>query len=105
MWIYNTLPVGRVELVANVEQVVAGTPISLWKQYGARTGLARDEFFDYVAGCATAYFILVTDIEELSDKPTLGALRRAKRGFHPPQFAKMIERDSALYRALSAAVA
>jgi predicted transcriptional regulator len=99
------MPTGRVELVGRVEKVVAATPTSLWKKYGAQTGITRAEFFDYLTGCKIAYVILVADFKALDKKPTLSELRRSKRGFHPPQFAKMIENDGALHRALSSAVA
>lgn len=103
IWIYNKLPVGRVELVGRIESVVAGTPASLWRRHGHRTALTRQEFFDYVEGCETAYVILIAEIRSLNDQPTLSDLRRTKRGFQPPQFAKLIARDGALHRALSAA--
>ena len=89
--------------MGRVQQVVAAAPLSLWKEYGARTHLTRKEFFDYVSGCKTAYVILISDISKLATRLTLDELRRSKSGFHPPQFAKMIESGDALHRVLSSA--
>lgn len=105
IWIYTKLPIGRVELVGRVQEVVAAAPLALWKKHGPRTGLTRKEFFDYVSGCETAYVILISDILKLSTRPTLSELRRSKRGFQPPQFAKIIENGDALHRILSLAAA
>ena len=99
------MPTGRVELVGRVEAVVSGTPLRLWKDYGERTGLTRAEFFGYVEGCEAAYVILIEDLKELVSQPTLSRLRKGKRGFHPPQFAKFFEKHEALHRMLSEAEA
>lgn len=105
IWMYTKLPKGRVELVGRVVEVVAASPTILWRKYGRQTGLVRHEFFAYLDGCEIAYVILISDVKSLSAQPTLTELRRNKRGFQPPQFAKMIESGGTLHRVLLSAVA
>ncbi len=105
IWMYTKLPEGRVELAGSVEKVVSGSPAHLWKKYGARTGITRQEFFTYVHGCEIAYLVLITGISVLAAPPSLKELRQMKRGFQPPQFAKKIRGEDALYRVLTSAAA
>jgi predicted transcriptional regulator len=105
IWIYTKLPIGRVELAGRVEQVVGGPPTRLWKKYGRRTGLTKQEFFTYVRGCEVAYLVLITHISVLAAQLSLRELRRMKRGFQPPQFAKKIGNEDVLHRALTDASA
>lgn len=103
VWIYTKKPTGRVELVGRIEAVIGGTPLQLWKEYGERMGLTRAEFFQYVEGCELAYVIPIEDLKELESQPTLGRLRRGERGFHPPQFARFVEKYKPLHRILTEA--
>lgn len=100
VWIYSKMPVGRVDLVGHVRKVVSGSPSRIWKDYGDKTALTRSEFFEYVGGCSAVSIVLIDDIRQLQKSVTLGALRHARRGFQPPQFAKFLRNDDALRRAL-----
>lgn len=105
IWMYTKLPAGRVELAGRVERVVSGSPVQLWRRYGSRTGITRQEFFSYVHGCEVAYLVLLIGISEVTTHLSLKELRRTTRGFQPPQFAKKIRSGGALYRLLTAAAA
>lgn len=100
IWIYTKLPRGKIELVGRIEATVSGAPAGLWNTYGARTGLTRAEFFDYLSGCRIGHMILIDNLRELINRPTLAQLRRQSANFQPPQFAKFIESAETLSRVL-----
>ena len=68
-----------------VAGVVKSTPGSIWRHYGARTGLKKTEFDSYYFGIENAYAIEISHTWRLQKPVKLADLRRQPGGFHPPQ--------------------
>ena len=67
-----------------VKEVVQCGLEELWARFGDRTGLSPSEFEEYFAGRAQGVALLLDEVERLSERIALDALRRAS-GFRPPQ--------------------
>lgn len=84
LWIYVTKPVGEVRGIARVAEIIEGDPDAVWSTCGPRTGLARADFDDYLAGSAKAYGLVLQEVE-VGYPASIEALRGLRTGFHPPQ--------------------
>jgi predicted transcriptional regulator len=93
---YVSSPVKAVMGAFHVDDVIEGTPDSLWPRVARVAGVTRQQFNDYYAGTDAAYGIVVGRVWELAASVTLQHLRRRFRGFHPPQSYRYItDRDMA----------
>ena len=91
LWIYNTVPKGCLEAVANIRSIKLDSPNVIWKHYFHKIGISRTEFLSYVNGSKEISAIFLEDVRRLTPPPTLSDLRSEIEGFHPPQFLKRIE--------------
>jgi predicted transcriptional regulator len=90
VWIYSTLPRGSVEALGVVHTVVAAPPTAIWREYGQRSGITKEEFDAYYAEADTAYAIVFSSVEKLDLTFALAEIRRQLNSFHPPQFFKRL---------------
>lgn len=90
VWIYSTLPRGRVEALGIVRTVVAATPSTVWSDFGRQSGITKAEFDAYFKGADTAYAIVFSSIEKLDLTFALAEIRQHHTSFHPPQFFKRL---------------
>lgn len=90
IWIYSKRPCG--EVVAFVEVVaIHSAPLqSIWRRYGARAAITREEFFEYFSSRAVAHAIEVHNVKRLKNPVTLERLRMVEDDFRPPQFFKRL---------------
>ncbi|MGO9116720.1 MAG: ASCH domain-containing protein [Desulfomonilaceae bacterium] len=100
LWIYSTLPKGRLEAVALVDASEVDTPSLIWKHYSDRIGLSWSTFQTYVNGSKQVSAILLKDVSGLVPSLTLSDLRSEIEKFTPPQFLKRIESTSAFFNLL-----
>lgn len=100
LWIYATLPKGRVELQARVDGVDCGTHSAIWRKYGKYTGITKSEFCDYVEGSDKATAIKLVSVRKVKPAPKLEVLRAAKMGFQPPQSYVRLSTDNPLLERL-----
>jgi len=84
LWIYVTKPVGEVQGVARVTEIIEGDPDAVWRACGPRTGLARSDFDDYLDGSAKAYGLVLQEVE-VGLPVSMATLKALRAGFHPPQ--------------------
>lgn len=84
LWIYVTKPVGEVQGVARVAEIVEGDPDAVWRACGPRTGLTRADFYLYLEGSTKAYGLVLQDVQ-VGRPASIEALRVLRAGFHPPQ--------------------
>lgn len=84
LWIYVTKPVGEVQGVARVTEIVEGDPEAVWRACGPRTGLARDDFCRYLVGSTKAYGLVLQEVE-MGHPASMATLKALRTGFHPPQ--------------------
>ena len=70
--------------IARVTEIVEGDPDAVWCACGPRTGLARSDFDDYLAGATAAYALVLQEVE-VGQPASMETLRAIRPGFHPPQ--------------------
>lgn len=85
LWVYATLPVGRIELHARVADLYCGAPSTIWKKFGKYTSLTRAEYYAYIDGADKVTAIRLESVKEVKPAPELNVLRATKQGFQPPQ--------------------
>ena len=103
VWIYSTLPAGRVVGTVRVERIASGKPKSLWAAYGAELGISRGEFEQYFDGCALACAIELTRPARLGREVCLSEIRKELGGYQPPQFFNRLGQSHPLLRVLKRA--
>lgn len=103
IWMYVKVPVGMVVGSAQVQSLQSLAPATLWKKYGDVSGLGRAEFFDYFAGVARGFALVLRNPSRLPRPVPLEQLRLLNDGFHPPQFFQHLAGDGVLLSALSEA--
>lgn len=93
VWIYEKVPVGSITGCVTVEAVHIGTPNTLWKKFGAISGLCRSEFFDYFSNVTNACALLLQAAVPMQLPMPLSVLRKLDRGFQPPQFFMRLHQE------------
>ncbi len=86
VWIYVKLPVGSIVGHARIGKVHSSSPASLWKKYGAVSGLSKNEFFEYFDGSEFGVALVLEQSRRLRSSLSLLQLRQVDEGFQPPQF-------------------
>jgi predicted transcriptional regulator len=102
LWIYTTMPVGRVEASAEIQFVETLSPESIWIKYGKDIRISREEFLDYTKGRDVVTAIGLTDVESLRESICLETMRCYEKGFQPPQFISKLHPERELYSAFYA---
>lgn len=74
-----------------VADTKTGSVGQMWRTYGARSGLKRREFLEYVEGAPSATAITVSDVRVLPEPLTLAELRRRRPDFHVPQSYRFMD--------------
>src|SRR5690348_16354315 len=59
LWIYSTLPRGRIEGSFTVDKVIAGSAATIWRQFGSRAFVSKQAFDEYVLGAKDVSAILI----------------------------------------------
>lgn len=101
LWIYSTLPRGRIDVMATVAATVIDNPIVIWNHYSDRIGISQETFLNYVAKSDRITAILLDSVVSLVPPLELSELKTIARGFQPPQFAKHLKHGSAIENLLS----
>jgi predicted transcriptional regulator len=97
LWVYSTLPVGAIHVVATVVETYRLAPNRAWKTYEQRMQLTKSEFRSYVNGSSLVSLIRFGDIIELKEPVSLASMRGVQKKFHPPQFLRTVKRDERIY--------
>jgi predicted transcriptional regulator len=93
VWIYETIPSGRVGAMAEVSAVEEGTPAEIWSRWGDRAGISRRVFFSYFAGSKHGCALVLRRILPLREPLELAVLRRSLGAFAAPQFYRKLKRN------------
>jgi predicted transcriptional regulator len=96
VWLYVKKPVGAVVGFAIVGTTYSGAPNTVWRKYGAVSGLSKAEFMNYFEGAVVASAMALSGSKKLKTPVTLDALRIVIPGFHPPQFYCRLDNDTSL---------
>lgn len=94
VWIYSTVPQGKVELAGTVQQVIKAAPDVLWRKVGTRAGISRSEFRNYFAESTVGSAIVLGRIRQLAPGIDLKTVRQVSAKFQPPQFLKFLPDNS-----------
>jgi predicted transcriptional regulator len=101
VWIYVKLPVGSIVGRARIEAIHESSPESLWRRFGAVSGLTREEFFGYFEGVTKGVALVLAKATRLKSALSLDALRRVAKNFQPPQFFLELKYDHPLFVAVT----
>ena len=93
VWLYSTSPDRSVRGVVFVTEVAKASPATIWRKYGKKVGVAREEFDAYYAGSETAYALSLHNPRRLKADIGLEALKASSR-FFIPQYYRHIEHES-----------
>ena len=96
IWIYATRPVGRIVGVAEIELVVHARPAEIWRRFGEEICVDKNGFDSYIGDRERVSALVLGAVEELAGSMTLDRIRRAVRGFQPPQFYARVPAGSRL---------
>ena len=94
VWIYSTLPVGRLDAVAEVEAVHERSPSEIWDQYGHVSGVTQAALESYFSGVDQGCVVVFKRVQPIQRPLSLGLMRKRLGNFYPPQFFKRLEQDS-----------
>ncbi|MEN6449839.1 MAG: ASCH domain-containing protein [Thermoguttaceae bacterium] len=83
--IYSTMPEKLLVGLVEVEDIVEGSPDSLWRLVAARSCVGRRQYRQYYAIANSAVGIFIGHPRRFQRPVPLNALRDKWRGFHPPQ--------------------
>lgn len=97
LWIYTTLPVGRVKISAEIDFIEIKSPKEIWKKYGRKICIPKKEFDEYTGLRKFVVAIGLRNIKRLDDELSLAALRAYEENFQPPQFYSKLNPDRPLY--------
>jgi predicted transcriptional regulator len=94
VWIYVTVPTGRVGAMAKVLAIEENTPSELWRRYQDRVGISQGAFFSYFKDSRQGCAVVFQRILPLQTPLGLTALRKSLGTFVPPQFYRKLELNS-----------
>ncbi len=103
VWIYVKLPVGSIVGQMTVSNVHLASPSTLWRKFGAVSGLTRGEFYGYFEGVEQGFALEITKPKRMNSSVSLEDLRKVSSGFHPPQFFTHLPAQHPIYGAVVAA--
>ncbi|WP_157787528.1 transcriptional regulator [Pusillimonas noertemannii] len=93
MWLYVKKPVGAVIGFATVVSTYSAAPNTVWRKYGAVSGLSKSEFMEYFDGADLASATALSGPTALKKPLTLDVIRASIPDFHPPQFYCRLKSD------------
>ncbi|MDN3637573.1 ASCH domain-containing protein [Simiduia curdlanivorans] len=102
LWIYTTLPVGKIKLSTEIDFVEVLPPKAIWKKYGKNICIPKKEFDEYTKDRELVAAIGLRNIQPLERDICLDTLRKYEENFQPPQFFSRLNPDRALYSAFYA---
>ncbi|MGA2268789.1 MAG: ASCH domain-containing protein [Bryobacteraceae bacterium] len=105
VWIYSTLPVGRLDAVAEVEAVYEWSPSEIWDQYGHVSGVTQSALESYFSGVDQGCVVVFKRVVPIHRPLSLGLMRKRLGNFNPPQFFKRLDHDSPELNLFCAAMA
>lgn len=99
LWIYTTLPVGKVKLTAEIDFIELLPPKKMWRRHGKSICISQQEFDEYTAAREFVVAIGLRNVKPLDRDICLGTMRKYEKNFQPPQFFSKLHPDRSLYSA------
>ncbi len=101
LWIYSTLPIGCIEVVAEIDFVITSTPRDIWKKYSKKLCISRTLFMNYTKGHKQVTAIGLKKVEETDKSLCLKVLRKYDKTFTPPQYFIKLTPDKKISNAFA----
>jgi predicted transcriptional regulator len=105
VWIYETVPKGRLGARAQISAIFESTPTEVWTRFGHCVGLTKEQFFAYFKDAVYACALLLKRVVAFDKPLRLPYLRKELGAFVAPQFYRKLQsngREVNLFRALLA---
>ncbi|AQT61076.1 ASCH domain-containing protein [Cellvibrio sp. PSBB023] len=102
LWVYTTLPVGKVRLSMEIEFIEILPPKEIWKKHGKKICISKKEFDEYTKDRDVVSAIGLRNICPLDEDICLETMREYEENFQPPQFISRLYPERALYAAFYA---
>ena len=99
LWVYTTLPVGKVKLSTEIDFVEILSPKEMWNRYGKDICISKKEFDKYTRGRQLVAAIGLRNVKPLKRDICLNTMRKYEENFQPPQFFSRLHPERALYSA------
>lgn len=99
LWVYTTLPVGKIKISTEVDFIELLPPKEMWKKYGKSICIPKKEFDEYTKARDLVAAIGLRNIKPLDKEICLETMRKYEKNFQPPQFFSRLHPDRALYSA------
>ncbi|MBU1285970.1 MAG: ASCH domain-containing protein [Gammaproteobacteria bacterium] len=97
LWVYTTLPVGKVKLSAEIAFIESLSPKDMWRKHGKDICIPKEEFDEYTKLRDVVVAVGLLNIRALDEEVCLETMRKCESGFQPPQFFLKLNPDRALY--------
>lgn len=97
LWVYATLPVGKVRLFAEIDFIDRMAPKAVWKKHGSKICISKSDFDEYTIGRDYVAAIGLRNVKQLDRDICLETMRKYEESFQPPQFFSRLYPNSALY--------
>lgn len=101
LWIYSTLPTGKIEAIAEIDFIDTKTPNTIWRMHKESICISKKMFDAYTQGRERVTAIGLKNIEPARRDLCLRALRKFDENFMPPQFFLKITPDKKIYPAFA----
>ncbi|PCK01968.1 MAG: hypothetical protein COA42_22500 [Alteromonadaceae bacterium] len=101
LWIYSTLPTGKVEVSTTIAFIETKPPAYIWKKHKDQICISKSEFDDYTNGRSQVTVIGLSDVKLVKKDLCLKTLRTFDTSFTPPQFFMKLTADKKIYSAFS----
>lgn len=102
LWVYSTLPVGKIILSAEIDFIDILPPNKIWMKHGKSILISKQEFDTYTEGRDVVSAIGLKNVNPLDRDLCLETMRRFEANFQPPQFISRLYPERALYSAFYA---
>jgi len=93
--VYASGPISSLVGVFVVENVIKGTPRTLWPQVKDSCGISRSEYLKYFSGAESAFGIVIKETHPLEKQVPLRTLNAGRCQFRPPQCYHYIDEQKA----------
>ena len=99
LWVYTTLPVGKIKFYVEIDFIDVLSPRAIWKKYGKNICIQKNEFDDYTKDRNLVSAIGLKNVKLLKNDICLETMRAYEENFQPPQFFSRLHPQRALYSA------
>tara|TARA_R110002020_G_scaffold276362_2_gene491734 strand:+ start:7604 stop:8023 length:420 start_codon:yes stop_codon:yes gene_type:complete len=99
LWVYTTLPVGKVKVSAEIDFIESLPPDEGWRKYRECISISKKEYDAYTGGRSVVVVIGLRNVKILEKEICLSTMRQYEKDFQPPQFFTKLSPERALYSA------